>query len=128
MLKRLPLVSLLLLSVSCSSNPPSTMAEFPELNTDRMLKDIVKLSSDEFEGRQPGSKGEELTVAYLTEELKNMGLEPGNPDGSWTQKAALVGLTPQPTTGFVVKKGAATKEFNINRDVVVMSKHVSEDV
>ena len=123
-----PLAAFVLLLAACSTTPPATIAEFPDLSTDRMLRDIKHMSSDEFEGRQPGSKGEQLTVEYLTTELKNIGLQPGNPDGSWTQKVSLVGLTPQPASGFIVKKGATTKEFNINKDVVVMSKHVAEDV
>ena len=123
-------VILVLVLAACSSAPPApaVMADFPNLSNDRVLKDIVKLSSDEFEGRQPGSKGEKLTTDYLIQELKNSGLEPGNPNGSWTQKVSLVGLTPKPQGGFVVKKGATTKEFNINKDVVVMSKHVTDDV
>src|SRR6187397_612984 len=129
MSKRAALVMVLLLA-GCSSTPPApaSMADFPNLNNDRVLRDIVKLSSDEFAGRQPGSPGEKLTTEYLIQELKNWGLEPGNPNGSWTQQVSLVGLTPKPQGGFVVKKGATTREFNINKDVVVMSKHVSDDV
>ena len=123
-------VVLVLVLAACSSAPPApaSVADFPNLNNDRVLRDIVKLSSDEFAGRQPGSPGEKLTTEYLIQELKNWGLEPGNPNGSWTQQVSLVGLTPKPQGGFVVKKGATTREFNINKDVVVMSKHVTEDV
>jgi PA domain len=106
----------------------SAAAEFPAINTDRMLQDIRKLSSDEFEGRLPGSKGETLTVNYLIDQLKAIGLEPGNPDGSWTQKVSLVSLKPQPQGAFVVKRGATKREFNINKDVVVTSKHVTDQV
>jgi len=121
-------VVLVLVLAACSSAPPApaSVADFPNLNNDRVLRDIVKLSSDEFAGRQPGSPGEKLTTEYLIQELKNWGLEPGNPNGSWTQQVSLVGLTPKPQGGFVVKKGATTREFNINKDVVVMSKHVTE--
>ena len=124
------LVLFVLISAACSSTPPgpASLADFPNLNNDRVLADIKKMSADEFEGRQPGSNGEKLTTAYLIEQLKSAGLEPGNPDGSWTQKVSLVGLTPKPQGAFVVKKGAMTKQFNINDDVVVMSKHVTEDV
>src|SRR5262245_1620973 len=119
-----------LFSAACSSTTPApaSLADFPNLNNDRVLQDIRRMSADEFEGRQPGSNGEKLTTAYLIDQLKSAGLEPGNPDGSWTQKVSLVGLTPKPQGAFVVKKGAVTKQFNINQDVVVMSKHVTEDV
>src|SRR5262245_41949391 len=41
-----------------------TMGELPEINTDALLERTKMLSSDEFEGRGPGTKGEELTVKY----------------------------------------------------------------
>ena len=104
------------------------MAELPAINTDRMLQDIRALSSDEYEGRLPGSKGETLTVNYLIDQFKRIGLEPGNPDGSWTQKVSLVSLKPLPQGGFVVKKGGARREFDINKEVVVSSKHVTDQV
>ncbi|QFT76516.1 M28 family metallopeptidase [Erythrobacter sp. THAF29] len=63
-----------------------------ELSVDTM-KDITRqLSSDEFEGRMPGTKGEELTVALLTERFEAAGLQPGNGD-SWVQEVPLVEIT-----------------------------------
>src|ERR671912_649840 len=59
------------------------------------------LASDEYEGRGPGTKGEELTVKYLTEQFQKLGLKPGNPDGTYVQKAPLVGFKAEPTASFV---------------------------
>ena len=57
------------------------------------MKDITRtLSSDEFEGRMPGTKGETLTVALLTEKFAAAGLQPGN-NGSWVQDVPLVEIT-----------------------------------
>src|SRR5688572_30708332 len=119
-----------LLALACSAEPakPLTLAQLPDINTDRVLTDIKKLSSDEFEGRWPGSKGETLTVAYLTDQMKAIGLEPGNPDGTWIQKTSLVAIAPKPAGGFTVKKGAQKKEFNINKEVVVFSRQVTDQV
>ncbi len=61
-----------------------------------LMAHIRTLASDEYEGRAPGTKGEELTVTYLTERLKRLGLKPGNPDGSFVQKVPLAGFTPRP--------------------------------
>ncbi len=72
------------------------------VNSDKLLGHIKTLASDEFEGRAPGTKGEELTVNYLTEQFKRLGLKPGNPDGSYTQKVPLVGYTPQPSASFTI--------------------------
>jgi len=105
-----------------------TLASLPKINIDAVLADTRKLSSDEFEGRAPGTKGEQLTVQYLTDQFRAAGLAPGNPDGSWTQKVPLVGLTPQPQGAFVVKKGGQTRPFRIRDEVVVFSKHVTDEV
>ncbi len=60
------------------------------------------LSSDAFEGRAPGSPGEEKTVAYLAAEFKKLGLAPGNPDGTYFQNVPLVGITSRPALSFTV--------------------------
>mgnify|MGYP000958941012 CR=1 FL=1 len=55
------------------------------------LSDTVKiLASDEFEGRAPGTPGEEKTVAYLIERFKSLGLKPGGENGKWTQAVPLI--------------------------------------
>ncbi len=55
------------------------------------LSDITRtLSSDEFEGRAPGTPGETKTIAYLVEQFKAVGLEPAGPDGSYVQVVPLV--------------------------------------
>ena len=63
-----------------------------ELSEDTM-KDITRtLSSDEFEGRMPGTEGETKTVALLTERFEAAGLQPGNGE-SWVQEVPLVEIT-----------------------------------
>jgi Zn-dependent M28 family amino/carboxypeptidase len=55
------------------------------------LSGIVKvLASDEFEGRAPGTPGEEKTVAYLVDRFQALGLEPGGENGGWTQTVPLI--------------------------------------
>src|SRR5580698_274744 len=56
------------------------IGQLPDIDTDAVLAHTKTLSSDAFEGRAPGSKGEELTVNYLVDQFKKMGLEPGNTD------------------------------------------------
>jgi Zn-dependent M28 family amino/carboxypeptidase len=57
-----------------------------------LLETIRVLASDEYEGRAPGTPGEEKTVAYLIEQCRKLGLKPGNPDGSYFQNVALWGV------------------------------------
>ena len=61
------------------------------ITAEDLMRHVKALSSDEFEGRAPGTKGEELSVAYLIKEFRRMGLKPGNPDGSFAQRVPLVG-------------------------------------
>ena len=73
---------------------------FDSITANDILQHIKVLSADEYEGRGPGTKGEELTVKYLTEQYQRIGLKPGNPDGTYTQKVPLVGFTGAPTASF----------------------------
>jgi len=46
------------------------------ITPDGLLAHIKVLASDEFEGRAPGTKGEELSVKYITDQFKQAGLKP----------------------------------------------------
>lgn len=72
-----------------ASAPPATA---PQLSESTLRTVTTRLASDEFEGRSPGTAGEERTVAYLIEQFRAAGLQPGN-DGSWTQDVPLVEIT-----------------------------------
>jgi len=61
------------------------------VDAEAMLAHIRVLASDRFEGRGPGTNGEQLTVDYLTETFRQLGLKPGNPDGSYVQSVPFVG-------------------------------------
>src|SRR5687767_10392608 len=52
----------------------------PEISAEDFAQHVKTLASDEFEGRAPGSKGEELTVNYLQQQFQRLGLKPGNGD------------------------------------------------
>ena len=62
------------------------------ITAERLRQHISTLASDKFEGRFPGTIGEELTVEYLSETYEKLGLKPGNPDGKWIQKATMTGV------------------------------------
>ena len=79
----------LLLAIFCSGtvtlagNDESKERLQPALQAitpDGLLAHIKVLASDEFEGRAPGTKGEDLSVKYIIDQFKKIGLKPGNPD------------------------------------------------
>ena len=91
-----------------------------------LLGEITVLASDSFLGRLPGTVGEDRTVAYLEQQFKALGLEPGNPDGSYIQKVPLVGITPRSTPQLVVTKGSVKRVLAFKNDVVAWTKHVAD--
>jgi Zn-dependent M28 family amino/carboxypeptidase len=82
-------------------------ASAPDISAARMLARTKVISSDAFEGRGPGTPGEERTVGYLVDEFKKIGLEPGNPDGTYVQDVPMIGVTSKTRAAFV----AAGKEL-----------------
>jgi Zn-dependent M28 family amino/carboxypeptidase len=107
--------------------PPQTpVAALPKMEAPSILERIKVLSSDEFEGRAPGSKGEDLTVKYLEDEFGKLGLKPGNSDGTFIQKVPLVGITATQTKPLTVTNGGRTRTFKWGNDVVAWSKHVAD--
>ena len=60
--------------------------------------ELVKtLASDEFEGRGPGTAGEDKTVDYIKAQFQRLGLEPGN-NGDWFQTVPMVVTEADPAT------------------------------
>ncbi|MBA4307561.1 MAG: peptidase M28 [Sphingopyxis sp.] len=95
--------------------------EVPELS-EQTMKDVVKeLSLDSYEGRAPGSVGEEKTVAYLIDRFKKAGLEPGN-NGSWTQDVPLVEITAKNVSALsIADKSGKAMSFAYGSEFVVGS-------
>ena len=121
----LALVSTLALTACTNLDMPAT-AVAPEITVPALskqtMKDVTKeLSLDSYEGRAPGSAGEEKTVAYLIEKFRAAGLEPGN-NGSWTQDVPLVEITAKNVSALSIadKTGKATA-FAYGSDFVVGS-------
>jgi len=92
----------------------------------RLMATIKALSSDQFEGRQPGTAGEDKTVAYLQGEFQKLGLAPGNPDGTYVQDVPMAGIFSAPTMTFATGDHVLAPE-PIN-DYVALSHRTVEDV
>lgn len=106
----------------------SISLSYAQITPEGILSHIKLLASDEFEGRSPGTKGETLTVNYLTDQLKKTGLKPGNPNGTYTQSVPLIGFTAQnPTASFTVGGKTITTEFPKNL-VMVSRRQVTDEI
>jgi len=107
-----------------------------------LLEDIRTLSSDEFEGRAPATRGEQLTVDFLVSRFKALGLAPGNPDGTYLQNVPLVGIKADPSAELVFSKAdgqggeaaeggmgkSSTMHLRFGPDFVAFTRRVAPEV
>jgi Zn-dependent M28 family amino/carboxypeptidase len=98
-----------LLASSCAA-PPSESDGSGSISANSLKERIVKLSSDEFMGRKPFTKGETLTLAYLKSQYEIIGLEPGN-DTSYFQEVPMVEITT--TADSVMRLEGDAKKFQL---------------
>jgi Zn-dependent M28 family amino/carboxypeptidase len=142
-MSKIALIPALCLALAGCSQPESTPAseaapgptptvqrtpigELPDIDADAVLAHTKVLASDEYEGRGPGTKGEELTVNYLVEQFKKIGLQPGNTDGTYVQNVPLVGITADGAP--LIVKNAAGTEHRVpwGSELVAWTKHVAD--
>jgi Zn-dependent M28 family amino/carboxypeptidase len=102
-----------------------TLASLPKIDAAAILDTTTKLAMDKFQGRAPGTAGEDITVAYLEMRLKELGLAPGNPDGTYIQKVPLVGITGAEAKPLTITKAGETGTIKWKDEVVAWSKHVA---
>jgi len=126
---RIRLALLIAIACACSKAPATPqqvpLAQLPSVDPQAVLAHTRVLSSDEYEGRGPGTKGEELTVRYLVDQFRMLGLGPGNADGTYIQKVPLVGITPA-AAPLVFQKGSQRRTLEWKDDVVAWTKHVAD--
>jgi Zn-dependent M28 family amino/carboxypeptidase len=106
--------------------PPVPLASLPKIDGAAILQTVKVMSSDKFQGRAPGTIGEDLSVGYLETQFRDLGLEPGNPDGTYVQKVPLVGITGTEAKPLTFTKGTETGTMKWKDDVVAWSKHVAD--
>lgn len=107
-------------ATSLVAGPAELKPALDSINANDILQHIKALSTDEYEGRGPGTKGEELSVKYLSDQFQKLGLKPGNPDGTYVQKVPLTGFAAQPTASFTA--GTKTIDLKFPQDYVAISR------
>ena len=111
---------------AASSAPVVPLASLPKVDQQAILEHVKVLSSDEYEGRGPGTNGETLTVKYLEDQFKKLGLKPGNPDGTYVQKVPLVGILGKEAKPLTITKGTQKRTLKWSDDVVAWTKRVGD--
>ena len=104
--------------VATAAAPVATHAFSGDINAADFGELVKTLASDEFEGRAPGSKGEELTVNYIRDQMQRIGLQPGNGD-SWFQDVPMTETTADPTTVLTIRRGDVSRQLAFGTDMVI---------
>jgi len=123
---------LFLLGASLGSPmPPKSQGDVERamavISGDAMLDHIKRLSSDEFEGRAPGSHGDRLTVKFLEDQIKKIGLLPAAPDGTFEQVVPLRAFQSHPSS-LILKNGGKVVTLETPSDFVARSRVERQDV
>jgi Zn-dependent M28 family amino/carboxypeptidase len=110
-----------LLLTACATHPvvppPST-----DIDETVFREHVRMLASDDFEGRKPGTPGEEKTVAYLVEQFRKLGLKPGNGE-SFQQQVPMVEVVAGADASLSIAGRGGTLNLAYGRDMVIWSKH-----
>ena len=86
-------------AVEIAGGNPAAEEAARQITDDYMRGIVIEISDDRYEGRGPGTRGDEMARRYLAERMQELGLEPGAADGSWEQPFDLVGVNAgQPDT------------------------------
>ena len=127
-MKRNVLLLCLLLAPFAVAAPPDLPQKpaLDSINAGDLMKHIKVLASDEFEGRAPGSRGEELSVKYISEQFKALGLKPGNPNGTYTQEVPLAGIITKPTARLEVN--GRQMDLKFPEDYVASSARLQDSI
>jgi len=109
--------------------PTSEGQSSPAIKAEDFAARLQKLSSDQFEGREPGTLGERVTTAYIKDQFERVGLKPGN-NGNWFQTVPMVKtelIDPANVTIKVVGDQGSLG-FGIGSDAVINTLNGSTEV
>ncbi|MDR7155412.1 Zn-dependent M28 family amino/carboxypeptidase [Sphingobium xenophagum] len=83
----------------------------------QLAQSVRTLASDLFEGRAPGTVGEERTIGYLVGRFQALGLEPGGPDGQWVQSVPLLHTRLGKAERLDIAQGGVTTDWTVDSHV-----------
>ncbi len=116
-------VLLVAFAAACSRAP----APAGKISGERILEHVRVLSSDKFEGRAPGGRGEQLTLDYLESRVREIGLAPAAPGGGFRQPVPLVGLAPAGDPTLAIEDTKGTLSARAREDFVAWSRQTAPE-
>ncbi|HEY0026703.1 MAG TPA: M28 family metallopeptidase [Allosphingosinicella sp.] len=109
-----------LLTAACATNRVQPAAEpysSAPIDANRLGIITETLASDAFEGRGPGTAGETKTMAYLSEQFRQMGIEPAGENGTYLQRVPLIRTQLQKQGAVSIQRGADRIPLRFPEDV-----------
>ena len=88
------------------------------IDTGDFAEHVKTLASDAFEGRGPGTPGEEKSVDYIKSQFERIGLKPGNGD-SYFQVVPMTETTADESTTFEFDVDGKPHAFKFGSDMVM---------
>ena len=102
---------------------PSTPAGgIATISSTDLQRHVEILASDEFEGRLPGTRAEELTTDYLASQFSSLDLKPVGDRGTYLQSVPLAAITADPNTVLTIDSGDQRLNLNYGTDYIVWTK------
>ena len=96
------------LTVDAAGGNPAAERAVEAIDGEYMRAIVKEIADDRYEGRGPGSRGDEAARQYLARQLEAAGLKPGGPGGSWEQPFELVGVNAAQPDSMTITGGDAT--------------------
>ena len=86
------------------------------------------MASDDFQGRAPGTEGEQRTIDYLIQRFRALGLAPGGPDGQWTQAVPMIHDVADAPKTLELSVGGAALPIAAGRDIAPATTRATDRV
>ncbi|HYD36199.1 MAG TPA: peptidase M28, partial [Allosphingosinicella sp.] len=90
------------------------------ISAEDLRRHIDILAGDSFEGREPGTAGEQKTIAYIARQMQGFGLEPAGPRNSWYQPLVVEVRRPGDQTSLWQARGKRGEQIALDRDGLIL--------
>jgi Zn-dependent M28 family amino/carboxypeptidase len=109
-------------SLSPRPPPPSN-----DIDESVFREGVRALAADDFEGRKPGTPGEQKTVAYLVDQFKKLGLKPAVGD-SYLQPVPMVEVAVGADSTLGLEGSGHEIHLGLGKDAVVWTRREAPEV
>jgi len=117
------LAAALLAGTTLSQNPAAAVEH--TITAEAIAGATRFLSSDLLEGRGVGTRGDQLSRAYIATEFEKYGLAPGGPDGGWEQAVPILGIKAAVTATLAAAGSGGASTFSAPDDFTAVAGNPS---